>query len=206
MATLTYKPENLISTVLNVLDYCSWCYTNIAFRLAIKYHCPDLKGMINIHTVEETDLIFLKSLDDPILLLMTESIGQFELTKKLIANLYTVKSEDIGRNESISVIAADFYYRTTIDGIPIYSEEEDRISYDDTLDLYALSLINVINWLFVLIITGEADLEQSFDENHPYTHFLEIDYTQEEFAVVLDLLRKLGVHLYHQHAAIIEMH
>lgn len=206
MANIKYKSEDTITTVLYVLHFCSWSYARIAFRLALKYHYTDLYGKVSTHVIDKESLDLIRSVKDPIIQLINDSLNRVEIAKNSIAELQNLKIEDIVYDERILKIAANFYQKTIIDGIPLYDKEDDSISYDDTLDLYALSLVNVINWLFILVMTDEVDLEMSFDETHLYTDFLKVDYHNHKHSAILDSLWQLGFHLNKQHLALLEMH
>ena len=97
----------------------------------------------------------------------------------------------------LAELAGDFYHHTTIDSFPCDSDPDDydNAKYELDLEVYAMSMMNVVNWFFILLINGEVDLEQSFDEDHFYMNFVAVDYEKEDHSSALAILRDLAQHL-----------
>jgi hypothetical protein len=205
MAKVIYQPGDIIPIVLNVLHTCCWSYACNAFKIAIKDHFPDLKGT-ETDILDDASIALLDSVDEGLIPLIRVSIEYFGWVREAIANLYGLDAEQFLEDARLEGLATDFYCQTTIDGFPCDGDPDDYndAKYEHDLEIYAMSMLNVINWLFILLINGEADLELSFDADHFYMDFAGIDYENEDHSSALAILKEFGLHLEAQYVAIID--
>lgn len=205
MGKVIYKPDDIIPIVLNVLHNCFWSYACNAFKIAVKDCFPDLKGITETDVLDDDSIALLDSVDEGLIPLLRVSIEYIGWVREAISNLYGLDAEQFLGDKRLVGLANDIYFNTTTDKFPCDGSPDDYndATYDLNIEMYAMSMMNVVNWLFILITTGEADLELSMDSDHFYLDFYHTDYENEDHSSALAILKELGVHLEAQHLAII---
>lgn len=204
MALTIYKEEDIMLMVVYVLNFCACYYYCNAFKFAVKDYYPDLKGLVTTDHADESmvELVNAVPEDDELFVLMLESISLISSASEKISNLYLIDIRKSINDDPLSDLAEVFYFETSADNFPLDGEGDhyDDMDYFICLDVYTNSLVNVINWLFILVIEEQADTELGYAD----LDFLDRDYFHHSHAFALDILRELSVHLTEKHVAIEE--
>jgi hypothetical protein len=207
MKMAIYKQQDLIPLTISVLGDISYLNACFTLKYLVETEFSDLKGLICTDMLDESSIALLDSVDNDLHHVTYESMLAIYDTVQSLANIYGMEVEKIFNDERLNQMGEDFVGELIIDDFPHGNclDEDGNPEPAGSLDLFALSLVNVVHFLCSLLSDGKVDFDLSWDPDHFYIDFLGEDYSGKEHAVALKLLQELGMVLNANHLKIIDI-
>ncbi|SDZ80894.1 hypothetical protein [Pedobacter hartonius] len=193
MAATKFESGDVIPVLLMVLDICSYFYSCVALKFAIKDHYQDLRGLVRSDTMNALNADLLDSLDDdPVIMMIGSLVGHMCDTRDRIANLYGINVHELLTNNiRIMTIGENFYWSIIWDEFPEEDEEEndyDSKTYYNAHEIYVMSLFAMIKALLEMLCNGEVNQDNFLEQEDCYYEFNLDDHHDQTHIHVINIL------------------
>jgi len=216
MTIETYNKEDLIPLTICVLRKLGLQQIIFTIKFIVHNVYPDLEGLINTDEIDQDGLELFDAFDLEVDNLTFNNCMAIENVFLSLANIYGLDIKKVLMDERINELAAHFYWYTVIDEFPRnddgdHNEDEDhqgeyiRVASAANLDLYALSMINAVNFICKMLCNPTIDWDCSWSDECFYFDFMRQDYTLQDHAVALNMLQNLGEILHQNHMDTMDM-
>jgi len=209
MSKQTFKEEDLIPLTVVLLFKVGFNYIVFTIKFVVENMYPEYVGMIKTDSIRQSNLGFLDNFDDEYNNLTDHTASEIERVFLSLANIYGLDFDTLIDDDRLNEMADDLYWATVIDKFPRDGDDDsdaERKASPANFNLYAMSMLNTINFLCHLLCKRTVDFEDSWtDGEYFYSYFLGEDYSDQEHSVALEMLQNLGAFLQETQMTILDI-
>ncbi|SDZ84675.1 hypothetical protein [Pedobacter hartonius] len=205
MKITTYEQRDLIPLTISVLGTISFFNACNTLKYLVETEFCDLKGLISTDTLDDSSIALLDVVDNDFHKITYDSMTGIYETAHSLANIYGLDIGTIIRDERLTEMGEDFVLELIVDQFPEDNFVDEDFEPAESLDLFAFSLVNVVNFLCSMLLAGKVDFDLSWTSSKFYLDFLSEDYSGKEHATALQLLQELGSVLSLSHGRILDL-
>ena len=163
MAVKEYNSTDMVPVFVHVLDMCAYFYSQIALKIAAIDHYQELRG--NSETRE---------VNNAVLIIIASAVKSISSTLLQMSENYAFNIEQcLNSDKRIARISENLYWGLVCDEFPatINADDSANTDYFEMLDLYALSLLNILRGVFEMFCYGKLDLDNFYSQKKKHNDF-----------------------------------
>jgi len=150
MAAEQYQQEDVMPIVLITMKHIEAIYLACAMKYAIRYHFPDLNGLVDLNLCDQATIDLCQQADHPVCKVLFDLACQYSAWVQNYVKPRNICVNELYQNHWLRILAEDF---RSVFFDDLVRQDDDA----DELEVIAFSIAHAMHCLCELVIYGQTD-------------------------------------------------